>query len=113
MFAMEEITHNNLPEALTEIRKDVSEILKLHRQFYNTQKQPDLPDILDIKQAAELLGYKVSSCYSMVNRKILPAKKIKGSKKLFFSRAELLEILQRKETRAETEQRANDYVVKR
>jgi predicted DNA-binding transcriptional regulator AlpA len=108
---MKEITHNNLPEALTEISKEVSEILRLHRQFYKYRKLPELPDILDIKQAAELLGYKVSSVYSMCNRSILPYKKIKGSKKLFFSRAELLEILQRKETRAETEQRANDYLV--
>jgi hypothetical protein len=78
MFAMKEITHNNVPEALTEIRKDVSEILKLHRQFYNTQKLPELPDILDINQAAELLGYKVSSIYSMCNRSILPYSQERG-----------------------------------
>jgi predicted DNA-binding transcriptional regulator AlpA len=94
------------------INEAVKESLdKYHLDEYS--KQPDQPDLLNIHQAAELLGYKVSSVYSMCNRSILPYKKIKGSKKLFFSRAELLEILQRKETRAETEERANDYMVKR
>jgi predicted DNA-binding transcriptional regulator AlpA len=111
---MEEITHNNVPEALREISKDISEILRLHRQIYNTTKQPDFPDRTDIHGASEETGWSVATIYTKVNKRTIPFRKVKGSKTLIFSRLELREWLKngRQETKQEMEERANDFLVK-
>jgi excisionase family DNA binding protein len=93
------------------------ECLKKYYQKYQPTKieKPELPDLLNIKQAAELLGLSPATLYTKVHYRTIPYIKTKGSKTLRFSKVALMEWLQEgsKETKAQMEQRAMDYLVKR
>jgi excisionase family DNA binding protein len=52
---------------------------------------PDEP--LNIKQASKLLGLSVPTIYSKVSRRQIPFFKPKGSKRLYFSKSELTDII--------------------
>lgn len=52
---------------------------------------PDEP--LNIKQASKLLGLSVPTIYSKVSRREIPFFKPKGSKRLYFSKSELTDII--------------------
>ena len=77
------------------------------------QAQTNLSDLLNIKQAAELLGLSTATLYTKVHNRTIPFIKTKGSKTLRFSRKKIMEWLDdgQKETQSEMEQRANDYLV--
>lgn len=69
--------------------------------------QPE--QLLTIQEAAEFLSLTVSTMYSKVSKGELPV--MKRSKRLYFSRTELLEYLKdgRKKSNAEIEQEAKAY----
>jgi excisionase family DNA binding protein len=71
-------------------------------------EQPE--QLLTIQQAAELLSLTVPTLYSKVSKGELPV--MKRSKRLYFSRTELLEYLKagRKKTNAEIEAEAETYL---
>jgi excisionase family DNA binding protein len=74
----------------------------------------DQPDqLLTIQQTAEFLSLAVPTIYSMVSRGDLPV--MKRSKRLYFSRVELIEYLKqgRKKTLAETASEAETYLKKK
>ena len=113
---------------MTELQKplytlSVGEYISLNEKIFSEmlKKIPSSPpppaptDLLNIRQAAELLGYQVSSIYGLVNKNVIPFFKKPGTAKLFFSRSELLEWLRegRKPTQTEIENKATDYLVKR
>ncbi len=100
-----------LQEQLNRIENRLGDIdTVLHRTITAPLVQPD---ILNIREAAELLGYEVSSCYGLVHRRAIPHSK--RGKKLFFSRKKLLEWVSdaQRGTLVEQEQKANDYLVKK
>ena len=67
--------------------------------------------LLSIQQAAEFLSLSVPTLYSKVSRGELPV--MKRSKRLYFSRTELMEYIKegRKKTNAEIEQEAEAYLL--
>lgn len=67
--------------------------------------------LLTIQEAAEFLNLTVPTLYSKVSRCEIPC--MKRSKRLYFSRTELLEYLKegRKKSNAEIEQEANAYLL--
>lgn len=69
-------------EFRTMLKETVLEIMKEIRQTTST-----LPEILDVKQAAELLRLKVTTLYEKTCRKIIPH--FKKGNKLYFHRSEL------------------------
>ena len=72
----------------------------------------DQPErLLTIQEAAEFLNLKVPTMYSKVSKGELPV--MKRSKRLYFSRTELLEYLKdgRKKSNAEIEQEAKAYLL--
>ena len=71
--------------------------------------QPE--QLLTIQEAAELLSLTVPTMYSKVSKGELPV--MKRSKRLYFSRTELLEYLKegRKKSNAEIEQEAKAYLL--
>ena len=71
-----------------------------------------LEKLLTIQEAAELLNLKVPTMYSKVSKGELPV--MKRSKRLYFSRTELLEYLKagRKKSKAEIEQETTAYLVR-
>ena len=77
----------------------------------NTDEPNDQPEqLLTIQEAAEFLSLTVPTMYSKVSKGELPV--MKRSKRLYFSRTELLEYLKdgRKKSNAEIEAEAKAYL---
>lgn len=106
---METLTFDQLPQAVTMLTKEVSELKRLliEKQEQPTTDQPE--QFLTIQEAAEFLSLTVPTMYSKVSKGELPV--MKRSKRLYFSRTELLEYLKggRKKSNAEIEQEAKAY----
>jgi excisionase family DNA binding protein len=81
--------------------------LKHSPKTVEATQQPE--QLLTIQEAAEFLSLTVPTMYSKVSRGELPV--MKRSKRLYFSRTELLEYLKhgRKKSNAEIEQEAKAY----
>ncbi|GAB4471379.1 MAG: hypothetical protein OHK0057_14950 [Thermoflexibacter sp.] len=73
----------------------------------------DQSELLTIQEAAEFLSLTVPTMYSKVSKREIPC--MKRSKRLYFSRTELLEYLKqgRKKSNAEIEQEAKEYLKKK
>jgi len=70
-------------------------------------------DLLTVHEAAEFLTLAVPTIYSMVSRGTLPF--MKRSKRIYFSRTELVDFLKagRNQTTAEMAANADQYIIKR
>ena len=70
-------------------------------------------DLLTVSEAAEFLTLAVPTIYSMVSRGTLPF--MKRSKRIYFSRTELVDFLKagRNQTTAEMAANADQYIIKR
>jgi excisionase family DNA binding protein len=105
------LTFDKLPEAVAMLTKEVSELKRLliEKQEQPPTEQPD--QLLTIHEAAEFLSLTVPTMYSKVSKGELPV--MKRSKRLYFSRTELLEYLKegRKKSNAEIEQEAKAYLL--
>lgn len=106
---MEAITFDQLPAAVSNLAYEVSEIKRLLQQK-EAAPQPEPETLLTIQEAAEFLSLTVPTMYSKVSKGELPV--MKRSKRLYFSRTELLEYLKdgRKKSNAEIEQEAEAYL---
>jgi len=103
------LTFDKLPEAVTMLTKEVSELKRLFIERQETPtEQPE--QLLIIQEAAEFLSLSVPTLYSKVSKGELPV--MKQGKRLYFSRTELLEYLKagRKKSNAEIEQEAKAYL---
>ena len=105
------LTFDKLPEAVAMLTKEVSELKRLliEKQEQAPTDQPE--QLLTIQQAAEFLSLTVPTIYSKVSKGELPV--MKRGKRLYFSRAELLEYVKagRKKSNAEIEQEAKAYLL--
>ena len=103
----------NNPFEVIEARLSSIENLILDLKHKPTKVEPtDQPEqLLTIQQAAEFLSLSVPTLYSKVSRGELPV--MKRSKRLYFSRTELMEYIKegRKKTNAEIEQEAEAYLL--
>ncbi len=106
------LTFDQLPEAVTTLTKEVSELknLIITNQEQPTKEQPEI--LLNVQEAAEFLKLEVPTIYSKVSRGELPV--MKRSKRLYFSSIELMDYLKqgRKKSSAEIEQEAEAYLLK-
>src|SRR5690606_25956499 len=92
------------------IQSSVRKVLKeTPPQTVEPTDQPE--QLLTIQQAAEFLSLTVPTMYSKVSKREIPV--MKRSKRLYFSRTELLEYLKdgRKKSNAEIEQEAKAYLL--
>ena len=107
---MEALTFEQLPTAVTLLTKEVSELKAL--LLKNSDQQPSQPqdELLTIQQASELLNLSVATLYSKVSKNELPV--MKRSKRLYFSRTELIEYLKagKRKSSAEIEADADVYL---
>jgi excisionase family DNA binding protein len=108
---METLTFDQLPNAVTMLIKEVSELksLLIEKQEQTPITPPE--QLLTIQEAAEFLSLTVPTIYSKVNRKELPF--MKRGKRLYFSSTELMEYVKagRKKSNAEIEQEAKAYLL--
>lgn len=107
---MEKTVFISLPieDLQTVIIDCVNSCLKNNRQEQTPTEQPD--QLLTIQQTADFLSLAVPTIYTMVSRGEIPV--MKRSKRLYFSRIELINYLKqgRKKTIAETASEAEQYV---
>ena len=105
-----ELTFEQLPTAVIMLTKEVSELKAL--LLKKSEQQPTQPqdELLSIQQASELLNLSVPTLYSKVSKNELPV--MKRSKRLYFSRTELIDYLKagRRKYFAEIEAEADAYL---
>lgn len=104
------LTFDQLPKAVKMLTKEVSELKLL--LLNKSEQTPTTPpeQLLTIQEAADFLSLTVPTMYSKVSKGELPV--MKRSKRLYFSRTELLEYIKdgRKKSNAEIEVEAEAYL---
>lgn len=104
------LTFDQLPNAVTMLTKEVSELKRLliEKQEQPPTEQPE--QLLTVQEAAEFLSLAVPTMYSKVSKGEISV--MKRSKRLYFSRTELMEYVRagRKKSNAEIEQEAKAYL---
>lgn len=105
---MNDLTFEQLPNAVGEIKAKLETIEQLLKQIYNWEATASLNEYVTIKQATEILTLSVPSIYAMVHRRVIPY--YKQGKRLYFSRKELNEWIYawRKQTIEEIQQEARN-----
>ena len=108
---MENLTFDKLPEAVTMLTKEVSELKRL---LIEKQEQPtDQPEqLLTIDEVATLLHLAKPTVYSKVSKNELPGV-CKQGKRLYFDRQTIIDWIKqgRKKSNAEIEQEAKAYLL--
>ena len=106
----EPLTFDNLPEAVTRLTNEVSELKSLLLRKQESTPTKEAEQLLTIKEASDFLKLSVPTIYSKVSKGELPV--MKRSKRLYFSSSELMEYLKegRKKSNAEIEQEAEAYL---
>ena len=106
-FVLSPIDPEELISSISE--RVTANILKAVRNEQPPTEQPE--QLLTVLEAAEFLSLTVPTIYSKVSKGELPV--MKRSKRLYFSRTELLEYIKdgRKKSNAEIEQEAEAYLL--
>ena len=104
------LTFDQLPIAVSQLSEKLDNIERLLLEKNEQQSTDQSDQLLTIQDAAELLHLTVPTIYSKVSKGELPV--MKRSKRLYFSRIELLEYLKqgRKKSNAEIEAEAKSYL---
>lgn len=107
---MEKLTFENLPKAVTNLSREISEIKELLLKKQEQEPTPQSEKFLTIQEAAALFNLTVPTMYSKVSKGELPV--MKRGKRLYFSRNELQEYLKngRKKSNSEIEKEAEIYL---
>jgi excisionase family DNA binding protein len=107
---MQNLTFDQLPQAVVMLTKEVSELKRLliEKQEQTSLEQPE--ELLTVQEAAKFLNLAVATIYSKVSREELPF--MKRGNRLYFSSIELMEYLKqgRHSSNAEIEQQADAYL---
>ncbi len=106
---MTEINHNNLPEA---VRLLFNKLDNIERLLNSQNNQPESDQLLTIKEASSVILLSASTIYGLVSRNEIPFSKRPNSKRLWFSKLDLINWIKegRKKTIAEITAEANTYV---
>lgn len=109
---MENVTFETLPQAVSQLSKQLSEIRTLLLQTTPTPA-PEQDELLTVKGAAAFLSLSVPTVYGLISKGELPV--MKRSKRCYFSKAELIAYLKqgRKKTTAEIEAVAQQHISKK
>ena len=85
---------------------------ELESFFQTKQNPPEQADqIFTVEQAAQFLNLKIPTIYAKVSRNELPF--MKQGKRLYFSRADLVQLLKQKRTGTSAEIEVNDLLIKK
>ncbi len=109
---IENLTFEQLPQAVTRLTNEISEIKKLLLEKKEKQQTKEPEKLLTIQEAADLLNLTVPTIYSKVSKREIPF--MKGGKRLYFSSAELMAYIKAGRTKSnnEIEQEAEAYLSK-
>lgn len=108
-----EVTFESMPQVLAQLVNEIGSL----RTKVEALQQPkvDQDEMLTIQEAGELLNLTVPTMYSKVSKREIPFIKPKGTKRLYFSRIELIEYLKqgRELTNTEIEAQAEKFLNKK
>lgn len=109
----QELTFEQLPNAVTMLTKEFSELKRFLLDKQQPQKMDQPEKFLTIQETAEFLNLAVPTIYSKVSKGELPV--MKRGKRLYFSRIELLEYIKegRKKSSAEIETEVDNFLKKK
>jgi excisionase family DNA binding protein len=104
---MSEVSFENLPQAVSKLSFQLANVERL---LSNLISQPEIDQLLTIKQAGEFVKLTPPTIYGLVSRNEIPYSK-KG-KRLYFSKQQLFDWIQqgRKKTISEIENEAHTYI---
>ena len=104
------LTFDKLPEAVTMLTKEVSELKRLFIEKQDKKPTKQEEKFLTVQESAQFLNLTVPTIYSKVSKGELPV--MKRGKRLYFSSLELMEYLKegRKKSNAEIEKEAEAYL---
>ena len=102
---MENLTFNELPQAVSDLTREIKAIKELLLSN-KSESTPEEDQLLTIQQAGQLLNLSVPTLYGYVQRSEIPVSK--RGKRLYFSKKELLDWVKegRKKTNSEIEKEA-------
>lgn len=109
---METLTFEGLPKAISQLQSKLDHIE--HLLLERTEKTSiETDELLTVKQVAEFLNLAVPTIYTIVSKGEMPV--MKKSKRLYFSRKEILIWLKngRKKTRQEIGREADAYILRK
>ena len=106
------LTFDQLPNAISNLTNKVDDIARFLKQQAETPAE-NPNELLNVKDAAHFLSLAVPTVYSLVSRGELPF--MKKTKRIYFSRLELLAYIKggRKSTNLEQQAEADQYLVNR
>src|SRR5687768_4585409 len=81
-----ELTHNDVPHALEEVRQIVRQMRVI---LGERNERPYTEDLMTVDGAAQLLGLTKSGIYSKVHKRQIPFIKLQHSSRVRFSRKQL------------------------
>lgn len=110
---MSDLTFEQLPKAVGEIRAKMDTIEQLLHQLLSRADTSNFDEYVTIRQTAEILSLSVPTIYGLVHRRIIPYSK--QGKRLYFSRKELNDWIHsgRRQTNTEIQQEARDSMANR
>lgn len=102
-----QITFDSLPSAVSQLNKkleNIERLLTLKNEF------PSTDVFMSVTETSQFLNLSIATIYSKVSKRELPV--LKRGKRLYFSKTELLEYLEkgRKKLKTEIEAEANAYL---
>jgi excisionase family DNA binding protein len=97
------LTFEKLPEAVTMLTKEVSELKRMLIEQHERQPTNPPDQLYSIQQASDFLNLKVPTVYSKVSKNELPY--MKRGNRLYFSQIDLLEYIK------EGSQKSNDEII--
>lgn len=106
----ENLSFDKLPQAVTILTKEISELKQLILNNQNQSEPEQSEQFLSIQEAAQFLNLTVPTVYSKVSRGELPY--MKRGKRLYFSNTELMDYVKagRKVSESEIEQEAEAHL---
>lgn len=108
---MSQFSFNELPEAVSHLTKEISEIKRLLQEKNSIIQTPE-DELLTVEDAASFLSLSVPTVYKLISKGDIPV--MKRSKRCYFSKLELLNYLRegRKKTNLEIEAIAQKRIAK-
>ncbi len=110
---MNELTFEQLPKAVGEIRAKIDSIEQMLREIVNRDAPQSENEYITVKQVAELLCLSVQTIYGFTSKMSIPY--YKRGQRLYFSRQEINEWIQsgRRKIIEEIEREADNYLIRR
>lgn len=99
------LSFDQLPSAVSQLSSKLDRIEKL--LLSKTSLEPDQNELLTIDEAAKFLNLAKQSIYGKVSRNEIPVLKPAGTKRLYFSKTDLLAYLKAGRIRTRDEIKAN------